>query len=191
MKKSALRASVARIGQISGSINGYWKTDEWFPIMVKSSQYLGCLPMEDRVRATSYSSVDVLRSRKETLTVDSLDLRAPCCIHNYRPHGLQRPCLPHRSQPPCPIHLHPPTSFQTPQCRTRLSNRMVPPTRVQHVTRPYQRREESQPCRPNAFFLPYVHDKIVSRCFQPSNRAVCRSGDRVGEPEAGKGETYG
>lgn len=45
-----LPATVIRVGQLSGSLNGAWKTSQWFPNMVKSALYLGCLPSRDDVR---------------------------------------------------------------------------------------------------------------------------------------------
>ena len=39
-----------RVGQITGGPSGAWNTTEWFPALLKSSQYLGCLPSLDKVR---------------------------------------------------------------------------------------------------------------------------------------------
>ncbi|THH28009.1 hypothetical protein EUX98_g6169 [Antrodiella citrinella] len=37
-----------RIGQITGGAVGAWNKTEWFPALLKSSQYLGCLPTFDK-----------------------------------------------------------------------------------------------------------------------------------------------
>ncbi|KAL4254134.1 Adenylate-forming Reductase [Pleurotus pulmonarius] len=41
---SSLRPVILRIGQVAGSVNGAWKTTEWFPSLVKTSVTLGALP---------------------------------------------------------------------------------------------------------------------------------------------------
>ncbi|KAJ6480154.1 putative aminoadipate reductase [Mycena sanguinolenta] len=48
--RSGLSASSLRIGQICGSVStGAWATSDWFPILVKTSLTLGCLPLADGV----------------------------------------------------------------------------------------------------------------------------------------------
>ncbi|EKM51191.1 uncharacterized protein PHACADRAFT_263199 [Phanerochaete carnosa HHB-10118-sp] len=37
-----------RVGQMTGSLSGAWNTQEWFPSLVKSSVYLGCIPILDK-----------------------------------------------------------------------------------------------------------------------------------------------
>lgn len=49
--QTTFSATIARLGQLTGSSNGAWKTNEWFPIVVKSSQVMGCLPTDERVCA--------------------------------------------------------------------------------------------------------------------------------------------
>lgn len=39
-----LRISVARLGQLSGGSNGCWSPKEWFPLLVRSGQVVGCIP---------------------------------------------------------------------------------------------------------------------------------------------------
>ncbi|KAI5992475.1 hypothetical protein EDD15DRAFT_2168052 [Pisolithus albus] len=39
-----LRVSIFRIGQLSGSPNGYWNPHEWFPSVVRAAKVLQCLP---------------------------------------------------------------------------------------------------------------------------------------------------
>ncbi|KAH8099950.1 acetyl-CoA synthetase-like protein [Cristinia sonorae] len=44
-----LRPVAVRVGQIAGGSSGAWNKTEWFPALLKSSQYLGCLPTMDRL----------------------------------------------------------------------------------------------------------------------------------------------
>ena len=39
-----LRSTIVRVGQLCGAQNGYWNEREWFPIVVRSAEYLNCLP---------------------------------------------------------------------------------------------------------------------------------------------------
>lgn len=39
-----LSVSIFRIGQLSGSPNGHWNRNEWFPSIVQAANVLGCLP---------------------------------------------------------------------------------------------------------------------------------------------------
>ena len=48
--KTTLRTVAVRVGQISGTSAGAWQRAEWFPSMIKSSVYLGCIPAAERVR---------------------------------------------------------------------------------------------------------------------------------------------
>ncbi|KAJ6600353.1 hypothetical protein DFH09DRAFT_1020958 [Mycena vulgaris] len=43
-QRTALTPVIVRPGQLSGGIGGAWKTNEWFPILLRSSQLLGHLP---------------------------------------------------------------------------------------------------------------------------------------------------
>lgn len=46
-----LRTIALRLGQITGSSgNGAWSTAEHLPAMLRSSQYIGCMPDLDAVR---------------------------------------------------------------------------------------------------------------------------------------------
>ena len=47
--QTSLHAVAIRVGQISGTSAGAWKSAEWFPSMVKSSMYLGSIPSADKV----------------------------------------------------------------------------------------------------------------------------------------------
>ncbi|THH29838.1 hypothetical protein EUX98_g4346 [Antrodiella citrinella] len=56
-KETRLKPIVVRVGQVSGRKNGAWNKKEWFPTMIKSGAYLGCLPtLEDQT--VSWVSVD-------------------------------------------------------------------------------------------------------------------------------------
>jgi len=39
-----LRPIIARVGQVSGSSNGYWKATEWLPSLIQSAAIVKCLP---------------------------------------------------------------------------------------------------------------------------------------------------
>ncbi|KAG8930870.1 hypothetical protein FRC02_003563 [Tulasnella sp. 418] len=43
-QKTGLRPIVVRVGQLSGGANGTWNAQEWMPSIVKSAQYVKCLP---------------------------------------------------------------------------------------------------------------------------------------------------
>ncbi|KAH8100027.1 acetyl-CoA synthetase-like protein [Cristinia sonorae] len=44
-EETPLRPVTVRVGQVAGGPNGAWNSNEWFPTMLKSSVYLGCLPL--------------------------------------------------------------------------------------------------------------------------------------------------
>ncbi|KAI9065204.1 acetyl-CoA synthetase-like protein [Trametes sanguinea] len=44
VKQSGLHAVVVRLGQVCGDRLGHWNEKEWFPAIVKSAQFLRCLP---------------------------------------------------------------------------------------------------------------------------------------------------
>jgi thioester reductase-like protein len=49
-QQTPLRPIIVRLGQLTGSGNGYWNQREWFPSMVKSAvMSLNCLPNLDGV----------------------------------------------------------------------------------------------------------------------------------------------
>ena len=43
-ERTDLRTVCVRIGQLCGDRNGHWNEKEWFPSIVKSALYVGCLP---------------------------------------------------------------------------------------------------------------------------------------------------
>ncbi|TCD63425.1 putative NRPS-like protein biosynthetic cluster [Steccherinum ochraceum] len=43
-EETGLRTLSVRIGQLCGDRNGHWNEKEWFPSIVKSALYVGCLP---------------------------------------------------------------------------------------------------------------------------------------------------
>ena len=45
-----LPATSVRVGQMTGSAAGAWNAQGWFPSLVKSSVFLGCFPILDKVR---------------------------------------------------------------------------------------------------------------------------------------------
>ena len=48
--QTGLSVTTIRIGQLSGSENGYWSITDWVPILFASSVQLGCLPDARGVR---------------------------------------------------------------------------------------------------------------------------------------------
>lgn len=48
---TTLRPVIARIGQVTGGKDGYWKVTEWVPAMIRSSITLGMLPTRSNVRS--------------------------------------------------------------------------------------------------------------------------------------------
>ena len=53
-------ASVSlRVGQIAGSDNGAWNVHEWLPSLIKSSIYLGCVPMISAVSSIGFSMCQI------------------------------------------------------------------------------------------------------------------------------------
>ena len=50
-ERAGVLAIVVRLGQISGAKTGHWNEREWFPALVKSAEFTGCLPDVEGVRA--------------------------------------------------------------------------------------------------------------------------------------------
>ncbi|KAG7091816.1 putative NRPS-like protein biosynthetic cluster [Marasmius oreades] len=46
---TGLRASIIRVGQLSGGLNGSWMTKEWLPSLIHASALMKCIPDDDRV----------------------------------------------------------------------------------------------------------------------------------------------
>ncbi|KAF8151220.1 hypothetical protein K438DRAFT_1988215 [Mycena galopus ATCC 62051] len=55
-ESSPLRTTIIRVGQLSGGTGGAWSSSQWFPALVKSAQFLRCLP--DGTDPTSWIQVD-------------------------------------------------------------------------------------------------------------------------------------
>jgi thioester reductase-like protein len=43
--KALFNPLIIRLGQLSGAANGAWNSSEWFPVLLRSSQLLGRLPI--------------------------------------------------------------------------------------------------------------------------------------------------
>ena len=54
-RRTALRPTVVRLGQIVGGPGGYWTEKDWFPILIKSSVYLRMLPAVPGVRSLRHN----------------------------------------------------------------------------------------------------------------------------------------
>lgn len=48
--QTGLSTTSIRVGQLSGSENGFWSSTDWVPILLASSIQLGCLPDARGVR---------------------------------------------------------------------------------------------------------------------------------------------
>ncbi|KAK0189610.1 KR domain-containing protein [Armillaria mellea] len=77
-----LRYLVVRVGQLSGDSNGTWKVNEWFPSVIQSAPFLGCLPNEDK--PVSWLPVHVAARA----IVDRIDILSPV-IHIVHPKPAQ------------------------------------------------------------------------------------------------------
>ena len=57
--RTPLRAVIVRSGQVSGGLNGYWNSSEWFPSMIQSAPSVKCLPVTSSERVSDFSFVRV------------------------------------------------------------------------------------------------------------------------------------
>ncbi|KAG7091961.1 hypothetical protein E1B28_008350 [Marasmius oreades] len=46
---TGLRASIVRVGQLTGGINGAWSTKEWLPSLIQASSFLKLIPDDNRI----------------------------------------------------------------------------------------------------------------------------------------------
>ncbi|KAK0200866.1 putative polyketide synthase [Desarmillaria ectypa] len=83
-----LRYLVVRVGQLSGDSNGTWKVNEWFPSIIQSAPFLGCLPNDDK--PISWLPVHVAAQA----IVDRIDILSPI-IHIVHPKPAQWSKLAH------------------------------------------------------------------------------------------------
>ncbi|KAJ8094467.1 hypothetical protein PM082_010901 [Marasmius tenuissimus] len=85
---AGLRASIIRVGQLSGGANGSWTTKEWLPSLVHASAKLKCIPEDDRV--VSWIPLDVAGK----VFVDLLDApsggsrETPAIFHLVHPNPV-------------------------------------------------------------------------------------------------------
>ncbi|KAF8320371.1 acetyl-CoA synthetase-like protein [Clavulina sp. PMI_390] len=81
--QTGLTTTSIRIGQLSGSSNGSWATTGWFPILLKSSVALGCLP--DSPGTVSWIPVDAAA----TAVLDAATAARPEKVfHIYHPRPM-------------------------------------------------------------------------------------------------------
>ena len=60
--RTPLRVVIVRTGQVSGGINGYWNSSEWFPSMIQSASSVKCLPVTASERVSiRHSCIRVAR----------------------------------------------------------------------------------------------------------------------------------
>ncbi|KAI0337841.1 NAD(P)-binding protein [Trametopsis cervina] len=83
VRTTALLAMTIRVGQISGSRNGAWNPQEWPPSLIRSSIYLGCIPMLPE--AVSWIGPDqvataILEARNASCDLSPLHIAHPCPV---------------------------------------------------------------------------------------------------------------
>ena len=53
--RTPLHVVIVRSGQVSGGLNGYWNSSDWFPSMIQSAPCVKCLPLTSSERVSTYS----------------------------------------------------------------------------------------------------------------------------------------
>lgn len=53
-KELSLNTCIIRVGLLAGSPSGCWDTSQWFPSLVQSAEYIGCLPAGDEVSSFTH-----------------------------------------------------------------------------------------------------------------------------------------
>jgi len=134
MARTPLHAVIVRTGQVSGGINGYWNSSEWFPSMIQSASTVKCLP------ATSTEKVSTRFSRESELCDALLLTRHPAdgIFHpsgrrrqGYRRHArFSKRNPPSRSPVSCTMELRDPTDSGHAFCPTGLLPRLGLPPRT-------------------------------------------------------------
>ncbi|KAI0068533.1 polyketide synthase, partial [Artomyces pyxidatus] len=81
-EQTALRPTIVRVGQMTGGINGAWKTTEWVPAMISSGVSLGCLP--NGVETVSWIPVDLAAAAM----IEMLDVPTPIVVHLHHPRPI-------------------------------------------------------------------------------------------------------
>ena len=51
-----LQVVIVRTGQVSGGLNGYWNSSNWFPSMIQSASCVKCLPLTSSEKVRTYRS---------------------------------------------------------------------------------------------------------------------------------------
>jgi hypothetical protein len=54
--RTPLHVVIVRTGQVSGGLNGYWNSSDWFPSMIQSASCVKCLPLTSSERVSAYHS---------------------------------------------------------------------------------------------------------------------------------------
>ncbi|KAI0068531.1 hypothetical protein BV25DRAFT_1817381 [Artomyces pyxidatus] len=81
--RTALQPTIVRLGQLTGGVNGSWKTTEWVPAIISSSVALGCLPNRTH-SLVSWIPVDT----SAAAIVEMLDVQTPEVVHVRHPHPV-------------------------------------------------------------------------------------------------------
>ena len=58
--RTPLEVVIVRSGQVSGGLNGYWSSSDWFPSMIQSAASVKCLPVTSSERVSAYTRIGVL-----------------------------------------------------------------------------------------------------------------------------------
>ncbi|KAI0068636.1 hypothetical protein BV25DRAFT_1910396 [Artomyces pyxidatus] len=81
-ERTALKPTIVRLGQLTGGINGAWKTSEWVPAMISGSLAVGCLP--DGADNVSWLPVDT----SAIAMVEMLDAQTPAVVNLRHPRPV-------------------------------------------------------------------------------------------------------
>ena len=62
MGRTLLPVVIVRSGQVSGGLNGYWNSSDWFPSMIQSASSVKCLPVTSTERVSTCSRGSLCRN---------------------------------------------------------------------------------------------------------------------------------
>ena len=90
--RTSLRPTIVRVGQICGGATGVWNSNEWFPLMVRSSTALQVFPQDHRVRRNALSSINASDSPQRSIHQDvdwiPVELAAKALCDFRQPDGV-------------------------------------------------------------------------------------------------------
>jgi len=56
VSRTPLHVVIVRSGQVSGGLNGYWNSSDWFPSMIQSASSVKCLPVASSEKVSTHYS---------------------------------------------------------------------------------------------------------------------------------------